>query len=150
MANSVDIQNFPGAAEIEAVLHYNGTEEHDITSLVQGINISADVNITSSFAEVAVYDMSNWMERIQMGAGDAIVIKIKYGNDSYERRYRLIHICTKCQNEHLQTKISGSHDAGNPPNGAEDFFQFVLPVSVLRERRRRRLTLLLKNKLTVP
>ena len=89
MLSNTSMPNFPGAAEIESVMHYNGTEEHDITGIVKGLNISADVNITSSFCEIAVYDYSNWMEKIQMGAGDAVKVVIKYENESYERRYRI-------------------------------------------------------------
>lgn len=82
--------NYPGAAQIGSVMIDTGISCEDITNIVDNVNIHSDMEITSSFAEIAIVDMGNWMEYLQIGAGDLVTLTILHGEDeSYEYRWRI-------------------------------------------------------------
>jgi len=83
------VPNYPGSVRIEEVIHNNGTDAEDITKIVTVIDIHSDINISSSFCQLAITDFSNWLEKRQFAPGDVVSLSLSHSDKSYERKYRI-------------------------------------------------------------
>lgn len=83
-------KNYPGSALLEYVKHFSGSREQDITNLVAEINVHSDVNISATFADMTIVDKNNWLEKLDLNAGDVVSFSVKHGDfGSYEYRFKI-------------------------------------------------------------
>ena len=90
---NANVTNYPGAAKIEYVLHANENAQTDITLFVSRIDIHSDVSFQGgSQCYVQIGDFENIFEKLQFTAGDAVIFAMRYGSQTYERKYKVKRI----------------------------------------------------------
>ena len=91
--SSPNVPNTPGSSKIEYVLHANELGQTDITLFTTRIDIHSDVSYQGgSQCYVQVADYENLMQKLQFTAGDAVSFVVRYGAQTYERKYKIKRI----------------------------------------------------------